>query len=47
MKYYINGSEVAEDRFDREANDNFNLSIPFEITRKEATTHMVYDEGSY
>ena len=43
MNYYINGDKVSEDTYERDRNDNFNLSIPFTETETPETLTMEYE----
>ena len=44
MKYYVNGDEVSERVFEREAIDNLNLRIRFIVETTPDATYMTYEE---
>lgn len=42
MNYIINGITVTAERFDRDAEDNFNAGISYEMTENDDTITMTY-----
>jgi len=44
MKYYINGDEVSEQTFERDAEDNFNAGIDYQITERDNNLYMTYKD---
>lgn len=43
-EYYINGDKVSQEVFERDANDNFNLSIDYTIREEDNKVIMEYSE---
>lgn len=44
MQYFINGDQVSEDTFERDAEDNFNAGIAGDITVTGDITTMNYKD---